>query len=152
MKTIQQWFLRYGESHQNPTNLIIHKFAVPAIVLSILGMLWALPTPWHGLLVNWSTLFVLGALVFYLRLSMRLALGMALVAVIIFAGFFWLSGPMAVTLWPSMVVLFVASWIFQFIGHMIEGKKPSFFEDLQFLLIGPLWLLAMLYRRLNIKY
>ncbi len=49
-------------------------------------------------------------------------------------------------------VLFVAAWIGQFIGHMIEGKRPSFFKDIQFLMIGPLWLLADVYRRLGIRY
>lgn len=37
--------------------------------------------------------------------------------------------------------IFVVAWIAQFYGHHVEGKKPSFFADLQFLMIGPLWLL-----------
>ena len=50
------------------------------------------------------------------------------------------------------LILFVAAWIGQFIGHRIEGKKPSFFKDILFLLVGPLWILAFLYRRLGIRY
>ena len=52
----------------------------------------------------------------------------------------------------GLVALFVVGWIIQFVGHKIEGQKPSFFEDLQFLLIGPLWLLSDVYRRLGISY
>ena len=47
--------------------------------------------------------------------------------------------------------IFIIAWIGQFIGHKIEGKKPAFFKDLQFLLIGPLWLLSFIYKKLNIK-
>ena len=43
-------------------------------------------------------------------------------------------------------MVFVLAWIGQFIGHLIEGKRPSFFKDLQFLLIGPAWLMAFVYR------
>jgi uncharacterized membrane protein YGL010W len=54
--------------------------------------------------------------------------------------------------WKVSIVVFVIAWIGQFIGHSIEGKRPSFFKDLQFLLIGPLWLLSFVYRRLGIRY
>ena len=56
------------------------------------------------------------------------------------------------SLWQACLILFVVGWLFQFIGHKVEGKKPSFFEDLQFLLIGPAWLLAAIYRKLGIRY
>jgi uncharacterized membrane protein YGL010W len=57
-----------------------------------------------------------------------------------------------VPLWNICIFLFVVAWIGQFIGHAIEGKRPSFFKDVQFLLIGPLWLLADAYRRLGIRF
>ena len=50
------------------------------------------------------------------------------------------------------MAIFVLAWIGQFIGHKIEGEKPSFFEDLQFLLIGPDWLLGAIYQKLGIRY
>jgi uncharacterized membrane protein YGL010W len=55
-------------------------------------------------------------------------------------------------LWLTSVVIFVVAWIGQFVGHALEGKRPSFFKDLQFLLIGPLWLLATAYRRFSVPY
>ena len=48
--------------------------------------------------------------------------------------------------------IFIVSWIGQFIGHKIEGQKPSFFDDLKFLLIGPAWLLSFIYKKIGIKY
>ena len=57
-----------------------------------------------------------------------------------------------VILWQICLGVFIGAWIGQFIGHLVEGKRPAFFKDLQFLMIGPLWLLASIYRRLGIRY
>jgi len=58
--------------------------------------------------------------------------------------------------WPEMyevcLAIFVLSWIGQFIGHKIEGKKPLFLDDLKFLLIGPIWLLHFLFKKAGIRY
>ena len=45
--------------------------------------------------------------------------------------------------------VFVVAWIGQFIGHKIEGRRPSFLTDLVYLLVGPLWTLSKLYKRLG---
>ena len=55
-------------------------------------------------------------------------------------------------LFMGYITVFILAWIGQFIGHKIEGKKPSFFEDIQFLLIGPAWLLSFIYKKLGIKF
>jgi uncharacterized membrane protein YGL010W len=55
-------------------------------------------------------------------------------------------------LWLVSAIVFVVAWIGQFYGHKVEGKKPSFLKDIQFLLIGPAWLLHFIYRRLGIPY
>ena len=55
-------------------------------------------------------------------------------------------------LFTISLVLFVVAWIGQFIGHKLEGAKPSFFKDLQFLLIGPAWLLSFIYKKMGIAY
>lgn len=62
------------------------------------------------------------------------------------------ASQLPIRLWLLSVIVFVIAWIGQFVGHQIEGKKPSFFKDLQFLLIGPLWLLAFVYRHFNWAY
>ena len=132
----------YAESHRNHTNEIIHFICVPAIVLSALGMIWSLH-PLAALAVS-----VL-SLLYYFRLSVSFAIGMLLMS----GAMLWLLSlaPQDRVLQISFVI-FVVAWIGQFIGHKIEGKKPSFFDDLRFLLIGPLFVLGFLYRRLHIRY
>lgn len=131
---------RYSESHQHPTNKTIHWICVPVIVFSLLGVLWAIsPYLVYG--------FMALALIYYVWLSITLAIGMALLSLLAIG----LLMHIPYLLWVS-IGLFVAAWIGQFIGHQIEGKKPSFLEDVQFLLIGPIWLLSFIYRRLGIAY
>ena len=131
----------YGEFHRNPANKAIHWVCVPLIVWSVLAALWTV-----------SPLAVFAAIgvmtVFYLWLSPPLALGM-LVVLALMAWPLTLLGSRA--LFVSIAV-FVAAWIGQFIGHILEGRKPAFLEDVRSLLIGPAWLLADLYRRLGIAY
>ena len=155
MKTADEWFEEYGESHRNRTNKIIHWICVPAIMFSLVGLLWSLPRP--GIFVdvspwlNWGTLFVAAAMVYYLLLSWSLASGMLLVSLMMLWGNFLLAG-LNTPLWQISLGIFVLAWIGQFIGHRIEGKKPSFFKDIQFLLIGPVWLLGFIYRKARIRY
>lgn len=155
MRSIHAWLTEYGESHQHPTNKLIHWICVPLIVLSLIGLLWSIPVPTVlpglPLLANWATLFIALALVYYLLLSPPLALGMLVFSVVVIGITAWLD-TFALPLWLIAVIIFVLAWIGQFIGHKIEGRKPSFFKDLQFLLIGPLWLLAFIYRRFDWHY
>ncbi|MFC5080362.1 hypothetical protein VTH8203_03684 [Vibrio thalassae] len=139
MKSLNQWLDAYGESHQNSTNRKIHKIAVPGIYLSIVGLIWCLPhLSLGGLSINWVWVVMLPVMVFYFRLSRSVFIQMliftlACLAIITFAAMFGIS------VLTVSIGLFVVLWIMQFVGHKIEGKKPSFFDDLQFLLIGPIW-------------
>jgi len=133
---------RYAESHRNPVNELIHFICIPAIVFSLLGILWAI----HPVV---ALLVVAAALVYYVRLSRPFALGMAAMAAVMLGLLNMLpDGTVLVT----SIGVFVLAWIGQFIGHHIEGKKPSFFDDLRFLLIGPLFVLSFLYRRIRLAY
>lgn len=155
MRSADQWFNEYGESHRNHTNKIIHWICVPAIVFSLVGLLWSLPrpgifagiSPW----LNWGSLFVAAAMVYYLLLSWQLALGMLIVSALVLWGNHELA-QLETPLWQIALAIFVAAWVGQFIGHRIEGRKPSFFKDIQFLLIGPVWLLGFIYRKLGVRY
>ncbi len=141
MRKVDELFERYGDSHRNPTNKAIHWVCVPLITWSLLAMLWVLSPAV-------TYVFIALVLVFYLWLSPSIAVGMlAIVAVMVYP--LTLLG--ASTLIVAVAV-FVAAWIGQFIGHRIEGRKPSFFEDVKFLLIGPAWLLGFVYRRFGIAY
>lgn len=147
----------YGESHQNPTNKLVHWVCVPLIMFSLLGLLWSVPVPaaltrLTGPWLNWATLVMAGALLYYLRLSPRLALGMVLVWAVLALGLRAVEQVAVLPLWGICLLIFALAWVGQFWGHKIEGKKPSFLKDVQFLLIGPLWLLHFVYRRLGWGY
>ena len=141
-RAIDKLLALYAESHQNPTNEVIHFVCVPVIVFTVLGLLWAL----HPMV---AALACVASLIYYCTLSLPLAVGMALMASSMFGILFLL--PHGAVL-PVAGTVFVLAWIGQFIGHKIEGKKPSFFDDLRFLLIGPLFVLSFLYRRLGIAF
>lgn len=141
-RTIDRLLARYAESHRHHSNEIIHFICVPAIVWSVVGVLWAI----HPLLA------IAGAAasqIYYVRLSASFGIGMLIVTLLFLASFALLPPGWVL---PLATSVFVAGWIGQFIGHKIEGKKPSFFEDLRFLLIGPLFVLGFLYRRLHVRY
>ncbi|WP_421237868.1 DUF962 domain-containing protein [Aeromonas jandaei] len=148
MKGIEEWFEEYGQSHRHPVNVAIHKLAVPGIYLCSLGLLWSLPTGPLPAGLNWAAVAAIPVLAFYLQLSFALFVGIAGLTALGLAFCHQWQGPL---LWPALFI-FMLLWIAQFVGHRIEGKRPSFLADLQFLLIGPAWVLASLYRRLGIPY
>ena len=156
MKTAQEWFDAYGESHQNGTNKLIHWICIPLIIFSLFGMLMAIPFPesLFGLYFNAAGFVLFLSLVFYLRLSFSLFAGFFIVgSLLLFVNYKLFqaigmdNGEMALI----SIGIFVLAWIGQFVGHKIQGAKPSFFEDLQFLMIGPAWLLQFIYKKFGLK-
>ncbi len=160
MKPVQQWIDEYGESHQNSINKAIHWVCVPLIMLSLLALISKVPFISNqieifsiysfSLYLNWTTIFLFSCIIFYIRLSYTLSLGMILIAVCML----FLIDIIKIydsSVWRLSLSIFVVAWIGQFVGHKIEGKKPSFLEDLQFLLIGPAWLLSFIYSKLGIR-
>ena len=154
-KSADQWFQEYGESHQNKINKFIHWIMVPTIFFTVIGLLWDIPKmPWMegSIWINWATITLIPVFYFYFRMSIAIMLGMLIYTLLCLVLAYWLSTSVDVPLWLLSLVLFAIAWIFQFIGHKIEGKKPSFLKDLQFLLVGPAWLMGFIYRNLGIKY
>jgi uncharacterized membrane protein YGL010W len=156
MRDIQSLLDEYGESHRNPFNKAIHWVAVPVIVWTVVALLWSLPFPveigFGRYPLNWAIVILVAAQVYWFRLSASLGLGLLLynAAMIYLTMLVGQSSPWP--LWQLAVAVFVAAWMLQFVGHAIEGKRPSFFQDVQFLLIGPAWLLAFVYRALGLRY
>ena len=176
MKSINDWFDEYGESHQNKVNKLIHWICIPLIFWSIIALLSIIP---HGGLhffdnffinnfMHWGTVVIFFGLLFYLRMSFNIFLGMLFFSFLILLDIyytvylfelnqFWgifsnynIDGE-TFLLYLS-IFIFIFAWVLQFVGHKIEGKKPSFLKDIQFLLIGPAWLLGFIYKQLNINY
>jgi uncharacterized membrane protein YGL010W len=158
MSKIQSLLDEYGESHQNATNKFIHWICVPAIFFSIVGLIWSIP---NGLLVdafgstwysNWAAVVLLLVFIYYFIMSIPLSIGMAAFGVACIGLANYLGNLEIAPLWLLSIVIFVVAWIGQFYGHHVEGKKPSFLKDVQFLLIGPAWLMHFIYKKIGIPY
>lgn len=158
MKSLQQWFDEYGESHQNPTNKLIHWLCVPTIFICAVGLLSLIPFPslvstaehMKPFAHTGSVALVL-VLLFYLRHSINMALAMKLFSILVL----WLISLVNANFAKPFVIyisLFALAWVGQFYGHRIEGKKPSFFKDIQFLLIGPAWLMGFIFRKVGLHF
>jgi uncharacterized membrane protein YGL010W len=160
MRKIDQLLYEYGLSHQNDTNKAIHWICVPLIFFSIVGLIWSIPAEFlqnsfpgpAGKFINWATIGLLLALIYYATLSIPLFVGMLVISLTFLFLCYLLEGLGIAPLWLISLVIFFLAWIGQFYGHKVEGKKPSFLKDVQFLLIGPAWLMSFIYKRLNITY
>lgn len=159
MRKIDQLLSEYGESHQDQTNKIIHWICVPLIFFSIVGLIASIPS--EGVqrflgesnpYANWAAVVLILVLIYYVSLSIPLSFGMMLFAVLCLYLARIITQSDIAPLWLVSLIVFVIAWIGQFYGHKVEGKKPSFFKDIQFLLIGPAWLMHFIYRKLGIPY
>lgn len=155
-KSAHAWFAEYGESHQHHTNELIHRVCVPVIFFCVLAFVWSIPVPieWQERLpwFNWVLVAIGGAALFYVWLSPAISAGMLFFMALCYTTLVMLELAAPWPVWKIAVVAFVIAWIGQFIGHKIEGKKPSFFQDVLFLLIGPAWLMSRVYRAIGQKY
>ena len=164
MKKIDLLLEEYGSSHKNKINKLIHWICVPAIFFSFVALIWSIPLgPLENLkindyqYINWATIALVFVVVYYIKLSPLLTIGMIIFSTICLYVTNYLenlifNGKIEFQLWLIALIIFVISWIIQFIGHEIEGKKPSFLKDVQFLLIGPAWLMHFIYKKINISY
>ena len=155
MSKIERLLGEYSQSHQNATNQFIHNIFVPLIYLSVIGMLWEVKLPVEldflgGKPLNAALITACLVFAYYLSFSFAVSVGVMMVTLLAMIGCFFYDG--AVSLWVLSLAVFVVSWVFQFVGHKVEGKKPSFFKDLEFFLVGPMWVLTKLYNKLGIKY
>lgn len=151
MKALDQWFEEYAVSHRNETNKAIHYICVPAIFFSIVGLLMSIPSGFltelaggSFLLGNWATVALIFVLIFYFRLSVSMGFKMLIFSILCIVGNYFIST--VAPLWLVSLIIFAVAWVGQFYGHKIEGKKPSFLKDIQFLLIGPAWVIENVFK------
>ena len=153
MRTIISLLDEYGESHQNHTNKLIHWICVPVIFWSITALLWSVKfSEVMEIHLNLAIIAMLLVWIYYIRLSINLAFGMLIFIFLCFGLSYFIENQFGTeSLVYTALVIFFLAWIGQFYGHKIEGKKPSFIKDLQFLLVCPAWLLHFIYKKLNIS-
>jgi uncharacterized membrane protein YGL010W len=153
-RPIDHYLGNYSEDHRHPANKLIHWICVPVIAWALLALIWAVPVPpGFGRPGLWAGLAMVAAFAYYQRLSRPLALAMLVAFVVLGALTHLLHGVLGPRgLLFTAIGAFVLAWIAQFVGHHIEGKRPSFFTDLAYLLVGPLWLMAHVFRRRGWPY
>lgn len=154
MKSVDRWLDEYSISHKNHTNQIVHWICVPLIYWSVYALLAAIMVPeWMRLgavVIHLGLIALVLNQLYYLLLSPRLGLAMLIVHALMVWVTLWLAEVSPLPLWQLALGVFIVAWIGQFIGHRIEGSRPSFFKDLGFLLIGPLWLMSKLMRSIGL--
>ena len=150
----QYWLALYDAEHSHAANRVLHHICAPVFLVALLALLWCLPMPdalaSNLASINWATLFAMATVVYYFVMSITLALGSLPFVVGAIGGIAWLDHIDAPLLLIASTTLLAAS-LGQFIGHRLESRG-SLFRDLLHCVIGPIWALAALYRRLGIPY
>ncbi len=149
------WLKRYEETHSDLTYAAIYWAAVPMVVLGTVGLFWTLPIPDQFFeispLLNWGTAFLMATAVYYFIISVSLAIGMLPFIVGIAGIQMWLAQSQFSPLQVSLGLL-LAGIIGLWMGHRNQNSLLPVLQDLQLMMIGPAWLLSVLYRRIGIPY
>ena len=142
MKTIVEHLAQYAAYHRNRKNVATHLIGIPMIVVGILTLLSRPVLPMEFMIITPASIAVFLSIIFYVRLDIPLGLLMtALLWFALAAGRYFAAMP--TELWLSWAIgLFVVGWIFQFIGHYFEGRKPAFVDDIMGLAVGPLFVVT----------
>ena len=140
MKSLVDHLSQYAAYHRDPQNIATHFVGIPLIVIAVATLLSR--PQWMG--ISPAVLVMLASAVFYLRLELRLGLLMTLLLALTV----WLGHALAglgTAAWLGWGIgLFVVGWVFQFVGHYYEGRKPAFIDDVTGLIVGPLFVVVEL--------
>ena len=140
MKSLVDHLSQYAAYHRDPHNIATHFVGIPLIVIAVATLLSR--PQWMG--ISPAVLVMLASAVFYLRLELRLGLLMTLLLALTV----WLGHALAglgTAAWLGWGIgLFVVGWVFQFVGHYYEGRKPAFIDDVTGLIVGPLFVVVVL--------
>ena len=155
MSEIDNWLERYEQSHQDLTNPIVYWAAVPMVVLGTVGLLWSLPVPVQFVeispLLNWGSAFLMATAIYYFIISLSLAIGMLPFLLGLAAVQLWLTDSQ----WPAFgtsIALLVAGTVGLWLGRRGPGVMRAVLRDFQLIMIGPLWLLSVMYKRFRMPF
>ena len=157
MRKVDLLFAEYSKSHRNAINKCIHWICVPLIFWTILGFVSLIPSPpfcnsYFGCISMVSLISMVLITLFYVRLSLLIGVVMIAIMVLMEHFIYQVNITMGKQSWILYLAVFVVTWIFQLIGHKIEGKKPTLVKDVQFVLVGPIWLLTYILKKTGVKY
>lgn len=151
MTDIDNWLARYEQTHDSLRSSAVYWVAVPMVVVGITGLLWSLPVPAEfqkiSPLFNWGSAFLMVTAIYYFIISLSLAIGLLPFLLGLSSIQLWLtnSGFPANTISAGLLIAGVAGFA---LGR--GGSPRAVFQDLQLLMIGPAWLLSVIYRRFGI--
>ncbi len=155
MSESDKWLIDYGETHGDVENASLYWISVPLLVVGTVGMLWSLPVPEAFFKIspflNWGSAFLMSALVYYFIISVSLAIGM----LPFLFGVAALASRLSVSQYPIIWVsagLTGGAVIGLWLGQHARGGIRAVLQDVQLMMIAPVWLLSVLYRRLGIPY
>ena len=155
MSENDSWLERYEKRHADLTNPVVYWAAVPMVVIGTVGLLWSLPTPIEfyeiSPLLNWGSAFLIAATVYYFIISLSIAIGMLPFMLGLASLQLWLTD----SDYPAFAVsvaLLVAGTVGLWLGRRRAGALAAVVQDLQMMMIGPAWLLSVMYRRFGIPY
>lgn len=155
MPEADRWLADFGASHQQISHAPVFWLAIPILILGTVGILWSLPVPDEftriSLLLNWGTTFLLAAMVYYFVISLPLAFGMLPFVLALAAFHLWLQMSPFSGMHASLG-MFVGGITGVYLGHRGQGGLRSTLDDLQHIMIAPLWVLSRLYRKLGIPH
>ena len=155
MSEIDNWLERYEQGHQDLSNPIVYWAAIPMVVLGTVGLLWSLPVPVQFFeispLLNWGSAFLMATAIYYFIISLSLAIGMLPFLLGLAAIQLWLAD----SPWPAFgvsIALLVAGTVGLWLGRRGPGVVRSVLLDYQLMMIGPLWLLSVMYKRFRVPF
>lgn len=155
MSEIDNWLHRYEQGHADLRNPVVYWAAVPMIVLGTVGLLWYLPVPDEfyeiSPLLNWGSAFLMATAIYYFIISLSLAIGMLPFLLGLAAVHLWLAASVYPQLGVSVALLFAGS-VGLWLGRQGPGKLGALLQDFQLMMIGPLWLLSVIYRRFKVPF
>ena len=153
VRPVDRFFAAYSDDHRHPTNQWLHVLCVPAIVWSLLALVYCIPLSAGLPTGSLAAVMAIASVAFWLWLSVPIGLGAAAMMALSWGSVAALHAAFGTTVLAVIgASVFVVAWVGQFIGHHIEGRRPSFFTDLVYLMIGPVWVLAKGYRKLSVGY
>jgi len=138
---LQHYFDDYAEAHRTKGNKLCHSVGIPSITMTLLGLLGSLEiagglTQSEMIRLDGGTLLLGFAILWYLYLDWKIAIPFGL-----FGYGLYLIGRSIPTPW--LWGIFVAGWVFQYIGHIVyEKKSPAFYRNIMHIFVGPLWIFS----------